>query len=312
MTNYYRLMLGKGSIFASECISGNFIGADFGIHQDLTGRLPDDMRAFNRAFIPVFFQTNPGITSRISAGLSCGALWTIAKGIKINDVVLCPDGAGHYYAGVVDGDYTYQPGSILPHRRSVRWKPQTIDRAAMSDELKRSTGSIGTVSDITDYHDEIERLLSAVPLSVITAADDAVEDPAVFTMESYLEKFLVDNWANTLLGKEYDIYQDEDNRPGQQFPTDTGPMDILAISKDKKTLLVVELKRSRASDAVVGQILRYMGYVDDVLTKDGQQVKGTIIALDDDQRIRRALAMTPGIDFYRYEVSFKLSKMTKG
>jgi len=30
----------------------------------------------------------------------------------------------------------------------------------MSDQLKNSTGSIGTVSDITKYAEEIERLIS--------------------------------------------------------------------------------------------------------------------------------------------------------
>jgi restriction system protein len=33
-----------------------------------------------------------------------------------------------------------------------------------------------------------------------------------------------------------------------------------------------------------------------------------IIALEDDLRIRRALKVAQGIDFYRYEVSFKLHK----
>jgi restriction system protein len=37
-------------------------------------------------------------------------------------------------------------------------------------------------------------------------------------------------------------------------------------------------------------------------------VRGVIIALEDDQRIRRALQMTPGVDFYRYEISFELVK----
>mgnify|MGYP000108712831 CR=1 FL=1 len=95
---------------------------------------------------------------------------------------------------------------------------------------------------------------------------------------------------------------------GQQYQSDTGPMDILAIKKDKSQLLVVELKKGRASDAVVGQVLRYMGYVKQELAEPNQSVKGVIIALDDDTRIRRALAMTPDISFYRYEVSFKLNK----
>ena len=95
---------------------------------------------------------------------------------------------------------------------------------------------------------------------------------------------------------------------GQQYPTDTGPMDILAIKKDKSELLVVELKKGRASDAVVGQTLRYMGFAAQELAEPYQKVRGVIIALEDDQRMRRALAMTSLIDFYRYQISFKLVK----
>ena len=126
-------------------------------------------------------------------------------------------------------------------------------------------------------------------------------------LEKHLEDFLVRNWKNTSLGSKYIIYEDEDGQlAGQQFPSDTGPIDILAVSNDRKTLLVVELKKGRASDHVVGQIQRYMGYVKHELAEEGQQVRGVIIALEDDLRIRRALAVTQNIDFYRYEISFKL------
>jgi restriction system protein len=120
----------------------------------------------------------------------------------------------------------------------------------------------------------------------------------------------VKNWAQTELAKEYDIYE-EDGEKAQQYETDTGPLDILAISKDKKRLLVVELKKGRASDAVVGQTLRYMGYVQDVLAEDDQTVEGIIIALEDDQRIRRALAMVSNVKFYRYQITFKLISVQK-
>ncbi|MCB1032412.1 MAG: DUF91 domain-containing protein, partial [Acidobacteria bacterium] len=76
--------------------------------------------------------------------------------------------------------------------------------------------------------------------------------------------------------------------------------------KDGKELLVVELKKGRASDHVVGQIQRYMGFVQDELAEAGQSVRGVIIALDDDLRIRRALRVAAGIEFYRYQVSFRL------
>ena len=73
-------------------------------------------------------------------------------------------------------------------------------------------------------------------------------------------------------------------------------------------MLVVELKKGRASDVVVGQIQRYMGYVLEELAEENQNVRGVIIALEDDLRLRRALKVTSNIEFYRYQVSFKLFK----
>ena len=78
------------------------------------------------------------------------------------------------------------------------------------------------------------------------------------------------------------------------------------MSKDNKEVLVVELKKGRASDSVVGQIQRYMGYVSEFVAEENQAVKGVIIALEEDQRIKFALKVAPNIDFYRYEVKFDL------
>lgn len=300
-------MLGKGSAHADECFAGNFIGTDFEIHQDLTNHLPEEWQKFNKEFIPVFLKNRPEKT-KIGAGLACGALWTVSKGIKIGDIVLCPDGHGRYQAAEVVGDYYYHAGDVLPHRRPVNWLGKFIDRADMSKALKNSTGSIGTVSRITGYSEEIERLMGGTLDEIIVVDGEVIEDAMAFQMEKYLEEFLVSNWKQTDLGKAYDIYEEDGGLVGQQYLTDTGPMDVLAISKDKKTLLVVELKRGKASDSVVGQIQRYMGYVAEELAEDHQTVRGAIIALEDDLRIRRALKVAPNIDFYRYEVSFTLKK----
>lgn len=301
---YYRVMLGQKSIYAAECFSGNFIGTDFGVDQDLTKKLPEEWRAFNQEFIPIYLAKHPDKT-KIGAGLACGALWTVSKGITRGDLVLCPDGSGHYRVGEVNGDYTYEPGKILFHRRPVQWLNVAIDRAAMSEALRNSTGSIGTVSNISRYSEEIERLIGGISAPKLISTDETVEDPTAFALEEHLEDFLVKNWAQTELGKEYDIYE-EDGEKAQQYQTDTGPLDILAISKDKNRLLVVELKKGRASDAVVGQTLRYMSFVQEMLAEKDQTVHGIIIALEDDQRIRRALAMVSNILFYRYQISFKL------
>ena len=52
-----------------------------------------------------------------------------------------------------------------------------------------------------------------------------------------------------------------------------------------------------------------MGYVKDELLEANQTVRGVIIALEDDKRIRRALSVTTGIEFYRYEINFNLKKI---
>lgn len=307
MKNYYRVMLGGKSVHAQECFKGNFIGTDFLIKNNLTNDLHENWREFNKKYIPIWLESHPD-KSKVSAGLSCGALWTVSKGIQIGDVVLCPNGSGSYYVGEVLNNYSFNSNGILPHRRNVKWYPSTIDRSSMSEALRNSSGSIGTVSDISKYAEEIETLIGGNRPPIIVSTDESIEDPSVFALEKHLEDFLVQNWSQTELGKRYDIFEEDGELVGQQYPSDTGYIDILAISKDKKELLVVELKKGRASDMVVGQIQRYMGFVLEELAEDYQTVKGVIIALEDDLRIKRALKVTNNIDFYRYQVSFKLFK----
>lgn len=307
MKNYYRVMAGKASVHAEECRSDGFIGADFAIREDLTAHLSDDWRSFNEHFIPVFQANSPG-KSKIAAGLACGALWRIAKGIEIGDTILTPDGEGSYMVGEVIGDYEYVPDEILFHRRRVRWSDTRIARLAMSDALRHSTGSIGTVCKITVHRDELYRLTSDLPTPVSLVTQVGIEDPLAFAFEEHLEEFLIANWSQTNLADQWRIYEEDGQRIGQQYATDAGEIDILAQSHDGKRLLVIELKRGRASDVVLGQILRYMGFIQEQVAEDDQSVEGAIIAYEDDAKLQWALKAVSSVRFLRYEVSFKLSR----
>jgi restriction system protein len=307
MKSYYRIMLGAKSIYAQDGFNGSYIGAGFIRNIDLSGKLPDNWREFNKTYIPIWLNEHPNKT-KVAAGLSCGALWMVCKGIQKGDTVLCPDGEGNYYVGEVLDEYSYHQDENLPHRRTVKWLPETIKRAEMSETLRNSTGSIGTVSTITKYAKEIEILIGNKKPPIIISTDETIEDSSEFALENHLEDFLVKNWRQTDLGKNYDIYEVDGELVGKQYPSDTGQIDILAISKDKKTLLVEELKKGRASDNVVGQVQRYMGFVLEELAEENQKVKGVIIAHEDDLRIKRALSVTNNIEFYRFQVSFKLIK----
>ena len=306
MKSYYRIMLGKWWIHADECLTNWYIWCHFDIDQDLSNELPDDWRKFNAKFRPIRLEKHPE-KSKIAAWLSCGFLWTISKWLKRWDIVLCPDGTWRYHVWEVEWWYYYVPDTQLPHRRNVNRLNMQIDRSDMSESLKNSSGSIGTVSEITQYAPELEWFISGQQAPGIIATNDTIENPTEFALEKHLEEFLVKNWSQTELWKKYDIFSDEETI-GQQYPTDTWYIDILAVSKDKKELLVVELKKWRVSDVVVWQIQRYMWYVIDELAESWQEVKWIIIGLDDDIRIQRALRVTNNIEFYRYKVNFELRK----
>lgn len=171
MKKYNRIMLGRGSMYAAVCRNEGYIGANFGINIDLSDSLFDNWRDFNAKFIPVWMEGSPGKT-KVAAGVTCGFLWTIIKGLQVGDVVLSPSGEGYYYVGTITSEYYYAPDTDLPHRRKVEWKDKVIPRKNMSSELQHSTGSIGTCCDITKYAEEIEQLLneaaSAEPISQVS------------------------------------------------------------------------------------------------------------------------------------------------
>ena len=65
--------------------------------------------------------------------------------------------------------------------------------------------------------------------------------------------------------KQYDLIEKDGELKSQQYRTDIGPIDILAREKNTNNYVVIELKRNQTSDSTVGQIARYMGWVEEHL-----------------------------------------------
>jgi len=302
---YYRIMPGGKSMHLEECLRRGFIGVDFNLNDDITKYIDHNWETFKKKFKPYYKSLNPE-KSNVAIGLHTGSIHAVCVYLLKGDIILCPDGKGLYHIGEIASDYYFAKGETLPHRRKVNWQSETIRRSDMSKPLQASSGSGLTHCDLSDYVEEIEQLIGGNKAPSIVSNDKTIEDPTEFALEKHLEDFLVKNWKNTSLGKQYDIYELDGELVGQQFPSDTGPLDILAISKDRNTFLVVELKKGRVSDNVVGQIQRYMGYVKEDLAEPHQEVKGIIIGSEDDLKIRRALSVTTNIEFYKYKVNFKL------
>lgn len=308
MKKYYRIRLGYQNRFAEKSLQEGYIGIGHLPGINFSNQFTELLQDFNKKYIPELISAYPE-KKKVGAGLVCASIWVLGKEMNIGDIVITPSGNKEYHIGEIIGPYEYVKDSDLPHQRKVRWFNTLIARDSMTQELDNSIRSANTLINVSKYSSEFESLISGTSIqNVITTKDPSIEDLSLFALEKHLEDFLIHNWNYTELGKKYDIYQDEGQIIGQQYPTDTGPIDILAISKDKKEILVVELKKGRASDIVVGQIQRYMGYVIEELAEENQTVKGIIIAFEDDLKIQRALKVAPNIDFYTYKINFSLEK----
>ena len=73
--------------------------------------------------------------------------------------------------------------------------------------------------------------------------------------------------------------------------------------------MVIELKREQASDVALGQIQRYMGFIKKNIANNNEDVRGCIIATDNDLGLKNALSVNPLIDFYKYSINFSLQKI---
>lgn len=118
MTACYFVRLGQQGVFVHDAMERGYVGVDYGMVDDFTGKFPDEFSDFNKAYIPRYLELNPG-KSKVAAGLACGTIWTIGKGIENGDYIVTPDSKGTFHFGRVAGSYEFIPASELPHQRPV-------------------------------------------------------------------------------------------------------------------------------------------------------------------------------------------------
>lgn len=134
-----------------------------------------------------------------------------------------------------------------------------------------------------------------------------------FVMEKYLEEFIEINFDKIDFGTKLELYrdeQDEENYGRQYYTGHVGYIDLLAVDRDNEKFVVIELKKGKSSDQVIGQILRYMGWVKENLTINAYEkygVRGIIISKEKDNNLEYAIKMLPNIlNVLLYSVFFEL------
>lgn len=121
-------------------------------------------------------------------------------------------------------------------------------------------------------------------------------------LERQLEDFLAAN--PSLIEPGLVLYRDEDGRLGQQYPTDVGVIDLLC-RRPTGEFVVVELKRSRVSDVVVGQISRYIGWVKKHLAA-GAPVSGLILSHDRDDTLKYSVLGHSSLSLKYFKIRLEL------
>jgi len=156
---------------------------------------------------------------------------------------------------------------------------------------------------LSDDHEEINDHAEVSSVADIRTGQVATR----FAMERHLHDYLFDNWAQLELSLDWELFvRDGEPDAGYEFPTPVGRIDLLAKHRREARWLVIELKRDKSSDAVVGQILRYIGWIKAHLAQPGEAVEGLVIAAGGEEKLYYALSAMPLVSFKSYEVEFRL------
>lgn len=126
-------------------------------------------------------------------------------------------------------------------------------------------------------------------------------EPVLLT-EKALEQHLEDHWDSTefaSLGIEL-ASQEKHGLPCRQVLTPRNTIDLLGYRPGAREWWVFELKKGRSSDAVVGQVQRYMGWVADQ-AKPGERVRGAIVVGRVDDNLRSSVAANERLSLWRYD-----------
>lgn len=152
---------------------------------------------------------------------------------------------------------------------------------------------------------------NAVEVTSVLGDADADEaeagEGAAFGLEFQLRDFIAQNLsAIDVGGRKLRLFVDAAGHDGVEYPTAVGPIDILALDPSG-SFVVFELKRARSPDKAIGQLARYMGWVQQTIGK-GKEVVGVIVAKEITTNLRYAASVLPNVTLFEYEVSFRLTR----
>jgi endonuclease NucS-like protein len=144
------------------------------------------------------------------------------------------------------------------------------------------------------------------PLTENVSDEEAEPGTAGFAYEADLRNFLSKNLDVLEAGLR--LYEEE-GIMGVEFPAGGRFIDILALDA-KGGYVVIELKVSRGYDRVIGQLLRYMGWILKNHADTGQAVRGIIVAREISNDLILACSRLSDLELFEYEMAVSVRKIT--
>lgn len=126
-----------------------------------------------------------------------------------------------------------------------------------------------------------------------------------FAYESDLRNFLSKNLE--IIEPGLRLFEEE-GISGIEFPVGGRFIDILALDKSHD-YVVIELKVSKGYDRVVGQLLRYIAWIEKNQAETNQKARGIIIAREISEDLHLAASKIPDIELFEYDLSVVLRKV---
>jgi hypothetical protein len=146
---------------------------------------------------------------------------------------------------------------------------------------------------------------AAVDALLGSGVEEEADASVAFGLEAQLRDFIAHNLKSIpIAGQVLRLYVDAGGRDGVEYPTEVGVIDILAQAP-QGGFFVFELKLERGPDRALGQLARYMGWVQLKLA-GAPPVHGVIVARTIDEKLRYAASVIPSVTLLEYDVEFRV------
>jgi hypothetical protein len=127
--------------------------------------------------------------------------------------------------------------------------------------------------------------------------------------EAAVESALVHDWCNTPWAMAGVTLQHALPPARQHRTSDGGRIDVLGHQPSRLCWWIIELKRGRPNDAVVGQVLRYVGWLARHPAATSHEVVGALLAQQYDTRLVAAIRATSNLSLWTYDDDLKVSRV---